>query len=169
MSRIAVLPGDGIGVEVTREAVKILRAASETYSFHLDFEEALVGGCAIDAVGCPLPEDTLYLCRRSDAILFGAVGGPRWDHLPPAQRPEVGALLPLRKELGLYANLRPVRMDPALVGSSPLKESAVLGVDLVVLRELTGGLYFGPRGREDTPSGRRVFDTLVYTDGEIER
>lgn len=127
-------------------------------------------GAAYDATGVPLPEETLELCYNSDAILFGAVGGPKWDDLPPHLRPEQGALLPLRKKLGLYANLRPVKVFPALANASTLKPEVVAGIDLLLLRELTGGLYFGKKYREELPEGGiRVVDTLEYTTPEIER
>ncbi|MDN5347588.1 MAG: 3-isopropylmalate dehydrogenase [Clostridia bacterium] len=169
MYKIAVLPGDGIGPEIVPEAVKVLEVIGRKYGLEFQFTEALVGGAAIDAVGKALPEETLELCRNSDAVLLGAVGGPKWDDLPPAERPETAALLPLRKGLGLYANLRPAYLFPALVDASPLKREVVEGTDLLVLRELTGGLYFGPKGREKEPDGEKAYDTLVYTTGEIER
>jgi 3-isopropylmalate dehydrogenase len=135
----------------------------------LEHEEGLIGGAAIDQQGTPLPDATLRLCREADAILFGAVGGPKWDHLRPEQRPERG-ILRIRKELDLYANLRPARLYPMLIDSSPLKRSVVEGADLLVIRELTGGLYFGePRGIEGTGDARRGFNTMSYTAREIER
>src|SRR5262245_45581579 len=146
--RIAVLPGDGIGPEVTGQAVRVLEAVGKLAGFGFEFEQALVGGAAIDATGGPLPPRTLELCRSSQAILFGSVGGPKWDHLPQEQKAERG-LLALRKELDLFANLRPARCFPMLVDASPLKRSVVDGTDIMVIRELTGGLYFGePRGVE---------------------
>jgi 3-isopropylmalate dehydrogenase len=167
--RIAVLPGDGIGAEVTREAVRVVDVVAKGAGLALDLEEALIGGTAIDRQGTPLPDATLALCREADAILFGAVGGPRWDHLRPEQRPERG-ILRIRKELDLYANLRPARLYPMLVDSSPLKRSVVEGADLVVVRELTGGLYFGePRGIEGSGPDRRGVNTMAYTAREIER
>ena len=167
---IAVLPGDGIGQEVTAEAVRVLRAIGRRAGATFEFAEALIGGAAIDAGGRPLPPETLALCRKADAILFGAVGGPRWDHLPQEQRAERG-LLALRKELDLYANLRPAICFPMLLDASPLKRSVVDGTDLMVIRELTGGLYFGePRGRESfADGGERAINTMVYTTREIER
>jgi 3-isopropylmalate dehydrogenase len=168
--KIAVLPGDGIGPEVTAEAVRTLRAVAKNSSASFEFEQALVGGAAIDATGAPLPPRSLELCRSADAILFGSVGGPKWDNLPQEQRAERG-LLALRKELDLYANLRPATCFPMLVDASPLKRSVVEGTDIMVIRELTGGLYFGePRGR--TPlagGGERGVNTMVYTTPEIER
>ena len=167
--RIAVLPGDGIGVEVTREAVGVLEAVAKGSGAAFAFEESLIGGAAIDAVGTPLPEATLRLAQASDAILFGAVGGPKWDSLRPAERPE-GGIIGLRKTLDLYANLRPARLYPWLVDSSPLKRSVVEGADLMVIRELTGGLYFGePRGIEGAGFDRRGVNTMSYTVAEIER
>src|SRR5215813_4410244 len=154
---IAVLPGDGIGQEVTPEAVRVLRAVGRRVGTTFEFAQALIGGAAIDDGGRPLPSETLALCRKADAILFGAVGGPRWDHL--------------RKELDLYANLRPAICFPMLLDASPLKRSVVEGTDLMVIRELTGGLYFGePRGRESfADGGERAINTMVYTTREIER
>jgi len=172
MVRIAVLPGDGIGPEVMAEALKVLAAVGERFGFAYETETAPVGGAGIDAAGRALPEATLSLCERSDAILFGSVGGPKWDHLPPAEQPERGALLPLRKHFGLFANFRPAMVFPALAASSVLRPDIVgEGFDLLIIRELTGGIYFGqPKGRE--PAGERgehAFDTLEYTTVEIER
>ncbi len=168
-SRIAVLPGDGIGVEVTREARRVLEAVARGAGIGLEFEEGVIGGAAIDAHGTPLPDATLRLCRSSHAILFGAVGGPKWDRLRPEARPEAG-ILRLRKALDLYANLRPARLSPMLVDSSPLKRQIVEGADLLVVRELTAGLYFGePRGIEGTGARRRGFNTMSYSVAEIER
>src|SRR5688572_2166426 len=167
---IAVLPGDGIGQEVTPEAVRVLQAVGRRAKVTFEFEQALCGGTAIDATGAPLPDASLALCRRAEAILFGSVGGPKWDTLPQEQRPERG-LLRLRKELDLFANLRPATCFPMLVDASPLKRSVVEGTDIMVIRELTGGLYFGePRGREALPGGgERGVNTMVYTTPEIER
>src|SRR5256884_2404594 len=168
--RIAVLPGDGIGQEVTREAVRVLEAVAKGAGVAFEFEEALVGGAALDATGGPLAPGALELCRASHAILFGAVGGPTWDDVPHEKRPERG-LLALRKELDLYANLRPATCFPMLVDASPLKRSVVEGTDPMVIRELTGGLYFGePRGRAPLAGGgERGVNTMVYTTPEIER
>jgi 3-isopropylmalate dehydrogenase len=169
MATIAVLPGDGIGPEVTREAVKVLRAAATRFHLVLEFREAPVGGTAFEATGTPLPDQTLALCRGADAILFGAVGGPQWDTLPRKVRPEQG-ILALRKAFDLYANLRPAKAFPALADASTLKREVIEGVDLLVVRELTGGLYFGePKGIEQVPGGERGVDTLSYTTPEIER
>jgi len=170
MYQIAVLPGDGIGPEIIAQAVRILKSVGQKYHREFKFNEALVGGAACDATGHPLPGETLELCRNSDAVLLGAVGGPRWDKLPVHLRPEAGGLLSLRKELGLYVNLRPVKVFPALTEASPLKPEVVTGVDLLVVRELTGGLYFGKKYRESLPGGGiRAVDTLEYTTAEIER
>ena len=170
MFKIAVLPGDGIGPEITLQAVRVLESIGRRFNHQFEFKEGLVGGAACDAVGCPLPAETLELCHESDAILFGAVGGPKWDSLPLHLRPETGGILSLRKEFGLYANLRPVKVYPALVNATPLKPELVTGLDLLVLRELTGGLYFGKKYREPLPGGGvRVVDTLEYTTPEIER
>jgi 3-isopropylmalate dehydrogenase len=168
--KIAVLPGDGIGQEVTPEAQKVLAAVGKGAGCSFECETALAGGAAIDAEGTPLPEASLRLCQESDAILFGAVGGPRWDDLPQEARPERG-LLRLRKELDLFANLRPAKCFPMLVDASPLRRAVVEGTDLMVIRELTGGLYFGePRGREVfADGGERAVNTMVYTSREIER
>lgn len=171
MARIAVLPGDGVGPEIVREAVKVLQHSSALFGIPLTFEGGIVGGAAIDRSGTPLPLETLNLCRASEAILFGAVGGPQWDSLPVDRRPERG-LLRLRKELGLYANLRPVKLFPPLVDASPLKREIIEEVDLLVLRELTGGLYFGePKGIGPAPDGKgeQAIDTLSYTTHEIVR
>src|SRR3989441_5787680 len=167
--RIAVLPGDGIGQEVTVEAARVLQSVGKATGLGFEFEQALIGGGAIDATGTPLPPAPLDLARKAQAILFGAVGGPKWDHLPQEQRAERG-LLALRKELDLFANLRPARCFPMLADASPLKRSVVDGTDIMVIRELTGGLYFGePRGVERTPDGARAVNTMVYTTREIER
>lgn len=162
--KIAVLAGDGIGPEVTAEAVKVLEASGAG----LSFEHALIGGAAYDAKKHPLPKETLDLCKSSDAVLLGAVGGPKYDTIqPPELRPEVGALLPLRRELNLYANVRPAKTLRALMMASPLKGERGL-VDLVVMRELTGGIYFG-RPRERRDNGNTAIDTCVYSKFEVER
>ncbi|MDR7543095.1 MAG: 3-isopropylmalate dehydrogenase [Armatimonadota bacterium] len=168
-ARIVVLPGDGVGPEVTAEAVKVLAAVAQVYHHTFVFEEAAVGGAALRAGGPSLPPATLEACRRADAVLLGAIGGPEWDGLPPDRRPEAG-LLALRRELQLFANLRPVRAHPALAGGAPLRPEALEGIDLLIVRELTGGLYFGePRGRA-VQDGRRVaVDTLRYDEDEIAR
>jgi 3-isopropylmalate dehydrogenase len=163
-----LLAGDGIGPEVVAEARKVLAAAARRFRFELVFEEALIGGAAIDATGTALPEETLVKCRKADAVLLGAVGGPQWDDPSAKVRPEQG-LLGIRKGLGVFANLRPVQLFPELIGSSPLRPERLEGVDLVVVRELTGGLYFGERGRRPHPSGEQAFDTMIYATEEIER
>ncbi|HLI49452.1 MAG TPA: 3-isopropylmalate dehydrogenase [Chthonomonas sp.] len=168
--KVALLPGDGIGPEVVGVAAEILTYLAERFGFTLQMEEALIGGAAYDRYGHPLPEHTLALCKESDAVLLGAVGGPKWDTVQPASlRPEVGALLPLRKELGLYANLRPAKLSSALASASSLRADLVQdGLDILVVRELTGGIYFGqPKGRD--ADGSRAVDTCVYTRPEIER
>lgn len=162
---IALLPGDGIGPEVTAEGVKVLAAVGRRYGLDFRFSEAPIGGVALEDAGSPLPETTIENCRRADAVLFGAVGGPRWDHEPPHRRPEAG-LLGIRKALNLFANLRPVRAFASLTAVSPLRAEVLHGTDLLIVRELTGGLYFGqPRGREHD----RAVDTLTYTASEIAR
>ncbi|MBU3951146.1 MAG: 3-isopropylmalate dehydrogenase [Proteobacteria bacterium] len=171
MSKIAILPGDGIGPEVMEQAVKILDATAKIYGFSLEYEFADVGGAAIDTHGKALPESTLSLCEKSEAILFGSVGGPKWESLPPAEQPERGALLPLRKHFGLYCNLRPAKVFPSLASASPLKPEIVkTGFDILCVRELTGGIYFGePKGRKGTGKDEMAFDTMVYSRFEIER
>src|SRR3990172_3770690 len=167
--KIAVLGGDGIGPEVVAEAIKILKAVARGSGVAFEFEAGLVGGAAIDATGNPLPDSTLKLCQESHAVLFGAVGGPKWDNAPHDKRPERG-LLGLRKALDVYANLRPAKCFPMLVDASPLKRSVVEGTDILVVRELTGGLYFGePKKIEPTATGMRAVDTMSYTTEEIER
>ncbi len=168
---IAVLAGDGIGPEVMRAAREVADAAEKAFGFQLEWREALVGGAAIDARGSALPEETIEVCRSAKAVLFGSVGGPKWESLPPQDQPERAALLPLRKIFGLYANLRPAVLYPELVDCSPLRaERVVGGFDLLVVRELTGGLYFGkPKETTKTPKGERAVDTMVYETYEIER
>lgn len=169
MYKIAVLPGDGIGVEIVPEAVKVLKAVGGKYGHDFEFTEGLIGGAALDAVGEPLPKATLDLCYSSDAVLLGAIGGPKWDTLPVHLRPEAGALLPLRKALGLYANLRPATLYDALIDASTLKREVIEGIDIMVIRELTGGLYFGEKKREKTAAGQVAIDTMVYSTEEIIR
>jgi 3-isopropylmalate dehydrogenase len=167
---ITLLPGDGIGPEVIAGAVHVLQAVQERTGEKFATREAPFGGNAYDKTGTPLPEETLELCLTGDTVLLGAVGGPRWDNLPVHQRPEVGALLPLRKHLGVFANLRPSVIFPALADASTLKREVVDGLDVMVVRELTGGIYFGDKYRETLPGGGvKVVDTLVYTTGEIQR
>ncbi|ELR64676.1 3-isopropylmalate dehydrogenase [Photobacterium marinum] len=169
--KIAVLPGDGIGPEVMQQAHKVLAAVQEKFGFSLECNEYDVGGIAIDNHGCPLPDSTLKGCEAADAILFGSVGGPRWEHLPPNDQPERGALLPLRKHFQLFCNLRPAQIHAGLERFSPLRaDISERGFDIVVVRELTGGIYFGqPKGREGEGPLEKAFDTEVYHRYEIER
>jgi 3-isopropylmalate dehydrogenase len=167
--RIAVLPGDGIGREIMPQAVRVLEAIGQKCGHQFTFTYGQVGGEAIDATGFPLPDETLKLARTNDAVLLGAVGGPKWEGLEYERRPE-RALLGLREQLGLFANLRPAKMYSALIGSSSLKPEVVDGIDVLVVRELTGGIYFGkPKGIEQTATGHRGFNTEVYTTEEIRR
>lgn len=161
---IAVLPGDGIGPEVTRAAVKVLKLIARRYQHEFNFSYGLIGGAAIDALDNPFPKETADACEASDAVLLGAVGGPKWDSNPSELRPEKG-LLAIRKHFGLFANLRPVKAVPALLSASPLKEEKAAGVDLMIVRELTGGLYFGEKDR----TASDAYDTLVYSREEISR
>ena len=169
--KIAVLPGDGIGPEVMAEAQKVLEAVGKNFSVEFEINRANVGGAAIDADGKALPEQTIQVCRDSDAVLFGSVGGPKWEHLPPEEQPERGALLPLRKIFGLFCNLRPAIIFPALTGNSSLREDVIEGgFDILVVRELTGGIYFAePKGIEGDGAQRTGFDTMKYSVAEIER
>ena len=165
---VALLPGDGIGPEVVAEGARILRAIAERHDYSIELHEGLIGGCALDQRGTPLPPETIDLCLGADAVLLGAVGGPRWDDPNARQRPEQG-LLGLRRVMQVYANIRPVRVHPSLASASPLRAERLEGVDLVFVRELTGGMYFGEKRREKDPSGERAVDECVYTTGEIER
>ncbi|RYD84028.1 MAG: 3-isopropylmalate dehydrogenase [Verrucomicrobiaceae bacterium] len=169
--KIAVLPGDGIGPEVMAEARRVLDKVAQKFSIDFEMTEARVGGIAIDVDGSALPEETLRVCREADAILFGSVGGPKWESLPPNQQPERAALLPLRKHFGLFANLRPAVCHAALTHASPVKESIVAGgFDVLCVRELTGGLYFGqPKGTKEEDGEIIAIDTMVYRKSEIER
>ncbi len=166
--KIGVLPGDGIGPEIIEQAIKVLDSVGKKFNHNFEYTEALVGAIAIDKAGDPYPEETHKLCMDSDAILFGAIGDPKYDNDPNASvRPEQG-LLAMRKKLGLYANIRPVTTFPSLLHKSPLRQDLIEGADFVVVRELTGGIYFGePRGRSE--DRKTAFDTLVYTRDEIER
>ena len=166
---IVLLPGDGVGPEVVREARAVLEVIAAKFGHAFTFEEHLIGGAAIDAAGAPLPVTTRVACENADAVLLGAVGGPQWDDPKAKVRPEQG-LLAIRKALGLYANLRPVRVHPVLAAVSPLRPERIEGADVLFVRELTGGLYFGwPRYRENVGDKRRAVDTLEYTDEEIRR
>lgn len=167
--KIAVLPGDGIGPEIIDATIRVLDVIEKKYNVDFEYKYGLVGGAAIDETGDPLPEETLKICKESDAILFGAVGGDKWDNLPTDKRPEKG-LLRIRKELGLFANIRPAKAYTPLLDASPLKESIIKGVDLVVLRELTGDVYFGePRGRQIKDGERVGYNTMIYYEHEVRR
>ncbi len=166
---LTVLPGDGVGPEVINEAVKVLGAIGKRFGHSFNLNNRLVGGAAIDAEGVAVSKDTLKLCKKSDAVLLGAVGGPKWDDPLAKVRPEDG-LLELRKSLALFANLRPVKVFPMLVDSTNLKPEVIKGVDFIFVRELTGGLYFGrPKKRWQTAKGRRAVDSMAYSEQEIER
>lgn len=168
--KIAILPGDGIGPEIVAEAIKVLECLKQDFGFNAELETAAMGGAGYDSAGKPLPDETLVLCRDSDAILLGAVGGPAYDELERDLRPERG-LLALRSELDLFSNLRPAMLYPQLASASSLKGDIVAGLDIMIVRELTGGIYFGqPRGIRELESGEREgFNTLVYAEHEIER
>lgn len=169
LHRVVLLPGDGIGPEITAVARQLLEAVSRKHGFTLEFSEAPIGGSAIDATGEPLPASTLEACKAADAVLLAAIGSPRFDALARAQRPESG-LLALRSGMELFANLRPVKIVPALIGASSLRPDVVEGVDLMVVRELTGGIYFGqPKGRVQADGEERAFNTMTYSDSEIDR
>lgn len=170
MNKIVVFPGDGIGPEVTAQAMRVLTKAGKISNFKFEIEELLAGGASIDKHGVPLTPEALEMAQKSDAVFLGAVGGPKWDNLPSDKRPEKG-LLGLRKGLNAFANLRPVKMFPQLVSRSPIKEEIVKGLDFVILRELVSGVYFGmPRGIEKLPNGEeRGFNTMAYTTSEIKR
>ncbi len=166
---IVTIPGDGIGPEIVGEAVKVLLAVGQKFGHEFKMVPVLAGGCAIDATGVPLPKESLDACKAADAVLLGAVGGPKWDNLQPASlRPERGALLPLRRELGLFCNLRPSVLYPQLKGACPLRADIIGdGLDIVVVRELTGGIYFGERQRAE--DGQSAWDVMKYSVPEIER
>lgn len=167
--KIALIPGDGIGPEVIDQGVKVLKVIEKKYDCKFEFTEVLMGGIAIDKTGVPLPEETVNICKASDAVLLGAVGGDKWDKLPGKLRPETG-LLGIRKSLGVFANLRPAIMFPQLKAASSLKEEVLGdGLDIMVIRELTGGVYFGERGRIDIENGQKAWDTMDYSTYEIER
>ena len=167
--KITLLPGDGIGPEVVGEAVRVLEVIASKYNHSFNFQERLMGGCSIDKYGSSLTDEALADCQASDSVLLGAVGGPKWDDPNAKDRPERG-LLALRKGLGVFANLRPVKVHPALIDASPLKPEKLKGVDILVIRELTGGLYFGfPKGRDIKDGRERAVDTLEYYDYEVKR
>ena len=170
-TRISVLSGDGIGPEVMEQALRVLEAVQHRFGLHFEFMPADVGGAAIDRQGAALPESTLRLCESSAAILFGSVGGPKWESLPPARQPERAALLPLRKHFSLFCNLRPAKLQASMLACCPLRpELCPDGFDILCVRELTGDIYFGqPKGRDGTGPDERAFDTMVYTRREIER
>ena len=165
---ILLLPGDGVGPEVMEKAVRVANAAAEKFGFSLHTETRLIGGCAIDAYGIALREEDIATARSADAVLLGAVGGPKWDNPAAAVRPEQG-LLGIRKALGLFANLRPVTANEALLAASPIKEDRLRGTDLLVVRELTGGIYFGKRKQWRERRGRVAMDTLIYREHEVRR
>lgn len=167
--KIAVIPGDGIGPEIVDQGLKVLDKVGQIYGHKFEYHMLLAGGCAIDATGEPLPKETIDVCKKSDAVILGAVGGPKWDDLPGSSRPEK-ALLGLRGELGLYANLRPAVIYNELRDACPLKFE-IIGdsIDIMVVRELTGGIYFGERGRRQGANGQEAFDTEAYSEGEVER
>jgi 3-isopropylmalate dehydrogenase len=168
-AKVVTLPGDGIGPEIVAQAERVLKKVAAKHGHEFTFEEQLMGGIAIDETGEPLPAKTLEACKASDAILLGAVGGPKWDDPKAKTRPEKG-LLAIRKGLGLFANLRPVKTYDELISASPLKEDRIKGVNLLVVRELTGGLYFGRQYREPTSDrGEKAVDTLEYTESEVQR
>lgn len=168
--RIALLPGDGIGPEILAVTVEILKVIGKKFDLQFDFQTALIGGAAIDETGSPLPEATLSACKNSDAVLLAAIGGYKWDNLPRQQRPETG-LLGLRSGLGLFANLRPATIFPQLIDASSLKREIIEGVDIMVVRELTGGVYFGqPKGIFETETGEKCgVNTMVYLESEVDR
>lgn len=166
---IAVIQGDGIGPEIIGETLKVLEKIGEKYHHSFHFQKVLAGGCAIDEVGTCLPYETLNICKNSDSVLLGAVGGPKWDHVPGEQRPEK-ALLRLRKELGLFSNIRPALLFPQLKNACPLKEEIVgNGIDICVVRELTGGIYFGQKGRRSSDIGEEAYDVESYSVEEVKR
>lgn len=167
--KIAVLKGDGIGPEIVNEAIKVLNKTAEKFGFEVDYDEALLGGCAIDATGIPLPEETIAKCKAADSVLLGAVGGPKWDNQPGNNRPEAG-LLGIRGALGLFANLRPAVIFEPLKNASPLK-AEIIGdsMDIMIVRELTGGIYFGKRGKFEEDGVPAAYDTEKYSVTEIER
>lgn len=167
--KIAVMPGDGIGKEIIKQGIKVIKAISNKYKYNFEIKEALIGGAAIDKTGAPLPDETIEICKNSDAVLLGAVGGPKWDKLPGNSRPEAG-LLGIRKTLGVFANLRPAILFPQLKAASNLKEEVLgNGLNIMIVRELIGGAYFGEKKRVDIKEGQKAWDTIVYSTPEIER
>jgi 3-isopropylmalate dehydrogenase len=169
MYQLALIPGDGIGPDILRVAVRVINRIGEIFNHTFEYTEACAGGVAIDKYGEPLPAETLRICQNSDAVLLGAVGGPKWEHLPGDERPE-RALLGLRAALGLYANLRPAVLFPALANACPLKKEIFeKGIDIMVVRELTGGMYFGDRGQKLNGNARAAWDTEMYDENEIRR
>ena len=169
IKHIALLPGDGIGPEIVAEAVKVLDRVAEKFGHTFNYTEVDIGGCSIDRHGVPITDEGMAICKSSDSVLLGAVGGPKWDSCPPAIRPEK-ALLAVRKELGLFANLRPTRLFPQLASASPLKEEVIgNGIDLLIVRELTGGVYFGQRKTEEVDGELVATDIMPYSEHEIER
>lgn len=167
--KITLLKGDGIGPEIVNQAVKVLDCTAEKFGFGVTYDEALLGGCAIDATGVPLPDETVAKCKASDSVLLGAVGGPKWDSQPGNNRPEAG-LLGIRGALGLFANLRPSVIFGPLKSASPIKDEIIGGnLDVMIVRELTGGIYFGERGRKEVNGQPAAWDTEMYTVGEVER
>ena len=167
-ANIVLLPGDGIGPEIVDQAMLTLQRVAKLFGHEFQFSSHLIGGISIDTSGDPLPQETIDACRGSDAILLGAVGGPKWDDPSAKTRPEVG-LLKIRKELGLFANLRPIRLFDELVDASPLRREIIEGTDILFLRELTGGIYFGESGREGSGTDESAFQSMVYSVGEVER
>lgn len=167
-ANIVLLPGDGIGPEIVAQAKRVLEAIAESCGHQFEFVTEMIGGCSIDACGDPLPEATVMACKKSDAILLGAVGGPKWDDPSAQTRPEAG-LLKIRKELGLFANLRPIRLFDELVDASPLKREIIEGTDILFFRELTGGIYFGDSGRSGSGDDESAHQSMVYSAGEVKR
>ena len=167
-AKIVLLPGDGIGPEIVEQAQRVLSAVASSHDHVFTFSSHLMGGCAIDATGSALPDETLEACRTADAVLLGAVGGPKWDDPRAKTRPEAG-LLKIRKELGLFANLRPVCPHPSMIDASPLRADIIAGTDILFVRELTGGIYFGDSGRRDGPHGEEAFNEMTYSVPEVER
>ena len=167
-AKIVLLPGDGIGPEIVEQAKIVMEAVASKFGHSFTFTSHLMGGCAIDATGSALPDETLAACREADAVLLGAVGGPKWDDPRAKTRPEAG-LLKIRKELGLFANLRPVNPHPQMIDASPLKSEIISGVDILFVRELTGGIYFGASGRRNGELGEEAFNEMTYSVPEVER